>query len=292
MTGTPVRILLARHGETVFNVEGRWQGQSDSPLTARGLAQARQLAAALADEPIAAVYSSDLRRAMATAHEVAAPRGLEVIGEARLREIHVGEWVGLNRAQILAGYGDMHHRWRYHPATLRLPGGETLAEAQGRGLAFVAERMPRHTGETIVIVTHGAIGQAILIEGAGRPVDDLWMKVRIDNCQISRLEWTAADGLRLIEISDVRHLENVGSLRGWRTTDADSGVGSGEWGVGAAPPRAGGPGESSAVGDTRTTSDATYPRFDPPTPHSPFLTPHSSLLTPHSSLPTPRRRRH
>jgi len=219
MTGTPVRILLARHGETVFNVEGRWQGQSDSPLTARGRAQAQQLAAALADEPIAAVYSSDLGRAMATAHEMAAPRGLEVMGEARLREIHVGDWVGLNRAQIEAGYGDMYHRWRYHPATLRLPGGETLAEAQARALDCIKDRMPLHLGQTIVLVTHGAIGQAILVEGVGRPVDDLWMKVRIDNCQISRLEWTAETGLRLIELADVRHLAEVGSLREWRTTD-------------------------------------------------------------------------
>ena len=213
--------MLARHGETVFNVDGRWQGQSDSPLTERGVAQARQLSAALADEPIAAVYSRDLGRAMATAHEVAAPRGLEVIGEARLREINVGEWVGLNREQILAGYGDMHHRWRHHPATMRLPGGETLAEAQARALDFIAERMPRHAGQSVVIVTHGGIGQAILIEGAGRPVDALWMKVRIDNCQISRLEWTEANGLRLIELADVRHLAEVGSLRQWRTTDTD-----------------------------------------------------------------------
>jgi probable phosphoglycerate mutase len=62
MGGTPVRILLVRHGETVYNVEGRWQGQSDSPLTERGRAQARELARALADEPITAVYSSDLPR--------------------------------------------------------------------------------------------------------------------------------------------------------------------------------------------------------------------------------------
>src|SRR5437879_13343918 len=65
--GTPVRILLVRHGETVFNVEGRWQGQSDSPLTERGLAQARELARALAEVSIAAIYSSDLGRAIDTA---------------------------------------------------------------------------------------------------------------------------------------------------------------------------------------------------------------------------------
>src|SRR5881394_4058244 len=98
--GTPVRILLARHGETVFNVEGRWQGQSDSPLSERGLAQARELGRALADEPISTVFSSDLGRAMATAREVAEVHGLRVIGDARLREIDVGGWTNKNGAEI------------------------------------------------------------------------------------------------------------------------------------------------------------------------------------------------
>src|SRR5437660_8866268 len=92
VAGTAVRILLARHGETVFNVEGRWQGQADSPLTERGLAQARELARALAHEPIAAIYSSDLGRAFLTAAEVATPHGLQVIADRRLREIDTGEW--------------------------------------------------------------------------------------------------------------------------------------------------------------------------------------------------------
>src|SRR4051812_19585817 len=107
MGGTPVRILLARHGETVFNIEGRWQGQADSPLTERGRAQARELGRALASEPIAAVYSSDLGRAADTARAVAEPHGLKVITDERLREIHVGEWTGKGRAEILAGWPGM-----------------------------------------------------------------------------------------------------------------------------------------------------------------------------------------
>src|SRR5260221_4186889 len=100
MSGTPVRILLARHGETLFNVEGRWQGQSDSPLSERGLAQARELGRALASETIAAVYSSDLGRAMSTAREVAEPHGLTVQAEPQLRGIHVGGWTVLDGAEI------------------------------------------------------------------------------------------------------------------------------------------------------------------------------------------------
>src|SRR5215472_10619420 len=90
MGGTPVRILLARHGETVFNVEGRWQGQADSPLTERGRAQAAELARALGGEQIAAVYSSDLGRAADTAAEVATLHQLGVTQEPMLREIDVG----------------------------------------------------------------------------------------------------------------------------------------------------------------------------------------------------------
>jgi broad specificity phosphatase PhoE len=219
MIGTPVRIVLVRHGETVSNVEGRWQGQSDSPLTDRGRAQAEQLAAALTDEPLAAVYSSDLGRAMDTALVVAAPHAVKVTPEARLREIHVGEWSGLNRQEIDARFADMRLAWAERPATMRLPGGETLHEAQERALEFFAEVMPAHAGETVLLVVHGAIGQAILVQAMGGTIDDLWLKERLDNCQISRLEWTAELGLRLIELSDVRHLEDVGSLRNWRTTD-------------------------------------------------------------------------
>jgi broad specificity phosphatase PhoE len=220
MSGTPVRILLARHGETVFNVDGRWQGQADSPLTPRGLAQARELGRALADEPIAAVYSSDLGRAMQTAAEVAAPHGLAVQADPLLREIHVGGWTGKSRDQIDAAYPGALRVWDTAPGDMRLPDGETLREVQNRALAFLDQRLPNHAGETIVIISHGAVGQTILIHGLGGGVDDLWLEGRMDNCQISRLEWTAADGLKLIELCDVRHLADVGSLRGWRTDDA------------------------------------------------------------------------
>lgn len=220
MAGTPVRILLARHGETVFNVEGRWQGQSDSPLTERGVAQARELARALADEPIAAVYSSDLGRAMNTALEVAAMHKLQVQTDTRLREIDTGRWTGKNGAQIDAELPGARATWSEAPSTMRMPEGETVLEAQTRALAFFPEHMPAHLGQSIVVISHGAVGQAILVKAMGGTVDDLWLKQRLDNCQISRLEWSVEQGLSLIELSDVRHLEEVGSLRGWRTTDA------------------------------------------------------------------------
>jgi broad specificity phosphatase PhoE len=219
MGGTPVRILLARHGETVFNVEGRWQGQSDSPLTERGKAQARELARALADEPIAAVYSSDLGRAAQTAEEIAVLHGFHVITDARLREIHTGEWTGKGRVEIEASWPGGLQQWATQPSHFVMPGGESIHAAQQRVLGFFGEQMPAHEGQTVVVISHGAVCQTIIVAAMGKTVNDLWLKERMDNCQLSRLEWTAARGLELIELSDVRHLEEVGSLQGWRTTD-------------------------------------------------------------------------
>lgn len=221
MGGTPVRILLARHGETVCNVEGRWQGQSDSPLTERGIAQSRELGRALIDEPIAAVYSSDLGRSMQTADEVATLLSLAVQPDVRLREIATGGFTGKTREEIDADYPGVRHIWATAPSSMRLPeGGETLQEAQARALDFFTQRMPDHVGETIVVITHGAVGQAIVVNGMGGSVEDLWLRERVDNCQITRLEWTPDGGLKLIEMADVRHLRDVGSLGSWRTTDA------------------------------------------------------------------------
>src|SRR5262245_53758645 len=148
MTGTPVRIALARHGETVFNVERRYQGQSDSPLTERGFQQARELAESLKNEPIAAVYSSDLGRAFETARLVAAPHGLDVMQDPRLREVDVGDWTGLSAAEVAATDFERLQAWQSRPATVRLPCGETVADVQARALAFFAERMPEHAGQT------------------------------------------------------------------------------------------------------------------------------------------------
>src|SRR5205823_1577409 len=118
MGGTPVRILLARHGETIFNVEGRWQGQSDSSLTDRGLAQSRQLARALADEPITAVYSSDLGRAVQTAAEIARLHKLDVTTDARLREIHTGDWTAKSHAELTAEFPGGPETWARDPGSM------------------------------------------------------------------------------------------------------------------------------------------------------------------------------
>src|SRR6476661_8354230 len=98
--GAPTIVFLARHGETLWNLERRFQGHGDSPLSERGLEQARRLGERLAGESLAAVYSSDLGRTRQTAEQVANRHGLEVQTHAGLREIDTGVWTGFHRAEV------------------------------------------------------------------------------------------------------------------------------------------------------------------------------------------------
>ena len=105
------RILLARHGETDWNRIGRWQGHADPPLNEAGREQAAALAERLAGDGIAAIYSSDLRRASATARTVGKQLGLAVVEDPALREIDVGSWSGLTRAEVAERFPEGFARW-------------------------------------------------------------------------------------------------------------------------------------------------------------------------------------
>src|SRR5262245_42602239 len=107
----PTDLLLARHGETEWNRVGRWQGHADPPLNDEGRRQAVELAERLAGDGIAAVYSSDLQRASETARTVGDRLGLEVVEDPALREIDVGSWSGLTRAEVAERFPDGFARW-------------------------------------------------------------------------------------------------------------------------------------------------------------------------------------
>jgi 2,3-bisphosphoglycerate-dependent phosphoglycerate mutase len=146
-------ILLARHGETDWNRENRFQGHADPPLNETGRAQAAQLAAVLAAEPLAAVYSSPLRRAFETAQILAAPHGLEPVPVDALREVDVGSWEGLTRAEIEERFPEQFARWRDYEAGWK--DGESYEEMSRRVIAGLLELAAAHEGERILAVSHG-----------------------------------------------------------------------------------------------------------------------------------------
>ena len=124
-------LLLARHGETDWNREQRFQGHADPPLNQTGRAQAVDLAVALAGEPLAAVYSSPLRRALETAEIVAAAHGQEPVTVDALLEVDVGSWQGLTRAEIEERYPDQFARWLDHVDGFGFEDGESYEQLGG-----------------------------------------------------------------------------------------------------------------------------------------------------------------
>ena len=147
-------LVLIRHGETDWNVEGRYQGQADPPLNARGLAQARELAEALRGVTLDVLYSSPLRRALQTAQILAAGLRLPLHVEPRLVEIHQGDWQGRLRAEISARYPDLFRRWETEPWEVTPPGGEHLTHVQDRVYAALDDILARYRGQHIGLVIH------------------------------------------------------------------------------------------------------------------------------------------
>jgi alpha-ribazole phosphatase len=185
-----VVIYLARHAETLWNVEKRFQGHQDAPLTERGLAQARRLGEHLAQFPLAAVYSSDAGRAMSTAGEVAERQGLNVQTHPGLREIDTGAWTGMYRGDVKErpDWAEELQRYRRTPAEHRMPDGESVRQVQARALAALAEIVPRHAGQAIAVISHHTTVETILVDALGLPLESLWLPHWSGNCYLSVLE--------------------------------------------------------------------------------------------------------
>jgi broad specificity phosphatase PhoE len=148
------RLVLIRHGETDWNVEGRYQGQADPPLNAQGIAQAHHLAGELYGVGLDVLYASPLLRARQTARVLAEALGLPLHFEPRLMEIHLGDWQDRLPADIAARYPDLFRRWQSGPWAVTPPGGESLAQVQERVYAAADEILARRQGRCVGLVIH------------------------------------------------------------------------------------------------------------------------------------------
>jgi len=158
-------VYLARHGESDWNVERRWQGHADRPLTERGREQAARLAARLADVELDAIYASDLRRAWETAEAVARSRGIEVVRLPELREVDVGSWCGLTRDECAELYPDAFARWQAGGSGWNK--GESYEDMGERIVAAIRRLAVEHAGGTILVVSHGGPIRAVHAHALG-----------------------------------------------------------------------------------------------------------------------------
>ena len=199
------RIVAIRHGETAWNVDTRIQGHLDIPLNTTGLWQADQVARALADEPITAIYTSDLKRAHATAQAVARSTGAPLTTHTGLRERSFGHFQGRTFAEIEAELPEDAHRWRKRDPHYAPEGGESLVTLRERIERTVALLAQQHLGEQVVMVAHGGVLD-VLYRLATRQDIQAPRTWQLSNAAINRLLWTP-DGLSLVGWADTQHLD-------------------------------------------------------------------------------------
>ncbi len=201
-----MRILLARHGETPWNAEGRYQGQEDIPLSPVGENQARLLGERLRDVRIDKAVSSPLTRAYQTAQfalgEVRAPM---LTTEMGFMEIAHGTWEGLLASEIAARDPERLRAWRDAPDTVQMPGGESLKQVFRRAweaLQWSAEGLGGN--DTLLVVAHDAVNRVLLCHVLGIPMSRLWT-FRQAPTTLNLLEGDSLDSLEVVRLNDCSH---------------------------------------------------------------------------------------
>jgi broad specificity phosphatase PhoE len=212
-SGMAMHLHLVRHCQTAWNVEGRFLGCTDLPLTEAGSAQAAMLVPAFARIPLAAIYASDLQRAVATAAPIAAAHGLSVRTDPRLREMHQGDLEGFTGTEMRPRYADFFAAWEADPADVVVPGGESLRLMLARASAAVREIAATHAGDGethVLIVSHGLTLQAIIGEAIGLDLR-YSLRLRPQHGSVSTLLLPGADGIPrhpiLTRLNDRHHLD-------------------------------------------------------------------------------------
>lgn len=199
------RIIAIRHGETDWNASARLQGHRDIPLNATGHWQAAQVARAMADEPVAQIYSSDLQRAHQTAQALAAATGAPLATDAGLRERGFGVYEGRTFAELEAEQPEAARRWRQRDPAFTPEGGESLQMLRERVARTVDRLAAPHAGELIVLTVHGGVLDTLyrLATGQDLQAPRTWT---LGNAAINRLLWTP-QGLGLVGWADAQHLD-------------------------------------------------------------------------------------
>ena len=184
------RIIILRHGETDHNASGIWQGQLDSPLSTRGVAQAEAAGPALAQLAPDRIVSSDLQRAARTAESVARATGIPLTFDPRFREIHAGRWQGMTNAEVAAQYPEERAAVLRGEDIRRGVDGESMGDVLERvraGLADLTEAMT--AGECVIVSTHGAAARAVAAALLDLDLQVAWRILgAFGNCHWAELE--------------------------------------------------------------------------------------------------------
>jgi len=200
------RLLLVRHGDTKLNSRQRFWGATDVELSPDGIRQAEQLGNYLASEKIAAVYSSNLKRAQVTAEIIASRHQLDVVTCTELREINFGELEGLAFDELGQCYPQFTRVWMERNPKLRYPGGDSLDEFTRRVGTFLS-RLDNHADkETILIVAHSGVLRTLICQLLGMELRR-WWQFRTNLASLSIVETNSQEAV-LTRLNDISHLDH------------------------------------------------------------------------------------
>lgn len=197
--------VLIRHGETMWNRQGLYQGQLDSPLTETGVRQARSLAARLAKTNFACLVSSDSGRTRATAELIAETTGLEIKTDPRLRERHLGVFQGLIKTEIAARFPEEYESYTRGAADYAIPGGESAHQVQDRMVECLNEW--REDSQRCIVVSHGGALNVLLRYVLGLPLSGL-RPFKLFNTAYNRIVFED-DRWQVETLGDISHLEGL-----------------------------------------------------------------------------------
>ena len=202
-----VRLLLMRHAATAWTAQGRFQGQTDVPLSPYGRRQVTALAQRLMTETLHRLYASDLQRAWETARAIATPHALRVQAEPRLREMAFGRWEGLTYAEIQQRDVQALAAWERDQLNIAPPGGETLLQMTERVRAAYASMVAHSQEQSIGVIAHGGPLQLLLCLALGLLPQAYW-QFAIAPASLSEL-CVYAQGAILTHLNDTHHLHGV-----------------------------------------------------------------------------------
>lgn len=202
-----MRILLARHGETQWNVEGRHQGQSfDIPLSDVGRMQACAMGRRLEGLDIARAVASPLLRARQTAELALGEHASMLRCDKNLQEMNHGEWEGLLATEVRDRWPELQKAWRETPNLMKLPGGESFQELQERVWEAFSEACQGLGAEDLLmLVTHDGVNRALLCRVLGLPLSQVW-KFRQAAACLNLLEGDDLECLQVVRLNDASHL--------------------------------------------------------------------------------------
>jgi phosphoserine phosphatase len=201
-----MRLLLARHGETAWNAEGRYQGQEDIPLSPIGEAQARALGDRLRGVRIDRAVASPLSRALRTAQLALGEDRIGLLHtDAGLMEIAHGQWEGLLASDIRARDPQRLQAWRDAPHEVSMPQGESLPQVLERAWPALARACEgAGADDTVLVVAHDAVNRVLLCRVLGLPLSRLW-SFRQAPTTLNLLEGPDIEHLELVRLNDCAH---------------------------------------------------------------------------------------